>query len=149
MLIVFSGVVLASSWHGGVLFVFVLFVLWTQWGNPVTPQFRKALIALIALLEVMQGVQTLHSGLPDVAGDYSAGRPAAAGVMAWRAGHPGKAIVAFGGQSFENAAVAAVQCLCELSQRRAASAIRPLEHRRDLARTAASERMGRPDRDKA
>ncbi|WP_420382837.1 hypothetical protein [Novosphingobium sp.] len=100
-LIVFSGAVLASSWHGGVLFVFVLFVLWTQWGNPVTPQFRKALLALIALLEVMQGVQTLHSGLPDVAGDYSAGRPAAAGVMAWRAGHPGKAIVAFGGQSFE------------------------------------------------
>jgi len=101
VLIVFSGAVLASSWHGGVLFVFVLFVLWTQWANPVGPKFRAALIALFALLEVMQGIQTLHSGLPDVAGDYSAGRPAAAGVMAWRAAHPGQKIAAFGGQSFE------------------------------------------------
>lgn len=100
-MIVFAGVVLASSWHGGMLFIFVLFVLWTQWHNPVSPQFRRILIAVIALLEVMQGVQMVHSGLGDVAGDYSAGRPAAAGVMAWRAAHPGKAIAAFGGHSFE------------------------------------------------
>jgi hypothetical protein len=100
-LVVFSGAVLASSWHGGVLFVFVLFIVWTQWHNPVSPGFRRALIAILALLEISQGLQTLHSGLPDITNAYSAGRPAAAGVMAWRAAHPGKQIAAFGGQSFE------------------------------------------------
>ena len=101
VLIVFSGAVLASSWHGGVLFMVVLFVLWTQWHNPVDVPTRRLLIGAFALLELMQGAQTMRSGLQDLRGNYSAGRPAAAAVMAWRTGHPGKTIAAFGGQSFE------------------------------------------------
>ncbi|WP_353228639.1 hypothetical protein [Novosphingobium sp.] len=101
VLIVFSGAVLASSWHGGMLFTTVLFVLWTQWHNPVGPRTRNALIAMLALLEIAQGMQTLRSGLDDIARPYSAGRPAAAAVMVWRAAHPGARIDAFGGQSFE------------------------------------------------
>ena len=100
-LVIFSGAVLASSWHGGVLFVFVLFVVWTQWANPVGPGLRRALIAALALLEIAQGMQTLRSGVQDVAGAYSAGQPAAQGVMAWHAAHPGARIAAFGGQAFE------------------------------------------------
>jgi len=101
VLIVFSGVVLASSWHGGVLFMAVVFVLWTQWRNPVDLPTRRLLIAALTLLEIGQAVETLHSGLRDIAGAYSAGQPAAAAVMAWRQGHPGARIDAFGGQSFE------------------------------------------------
>ena len=100
-LIVFSGAVLASSWHGGVLFMIVLFVLWTQWHNPVDLPTRRLLIGAIALLELAQGMQTVHSGLYDVANAYSAGHPAADAVTAWRAAHPGARIDAFGGQSFE------------------------------------------------
>jgi hypothetical protein len=100
-LIVFSGAVLASSWHGGVLFTVVIFVLWTQWHNPVDARTRHLLIGALALLELSQGVQTLRSGLYDVTNAYSAGRPAAAAVMAWRDRHPGARIDAFGGQSFE------------------------------------------------
>lgn len=100
-LIIFSGAVLASSWHGGVLFMILVFVLWTQWDNPVDPLTRRLLLAALALLEIAQGVQTLHSGLYDIANPYSAGHPAADGVMAWRSAHPGARIAAFGGQSFE------------------------------------------------
>jgi hypothetical protein len=100
-LIGFATVVFASSWHAGVLFAFILFVVWTQWDNPVDAPTRRWLIGALALLEVVQGIQTLHSGIEDLAGDYSAGRPAAAALMAWRAAHPGKTIAAFGGQSFE------------------------------------------------
>jgi hypothetical protein len=100
-LIVFSGAVLASSWHGGVLFMIVLFVLWTQWHNPVDLRTRRLLIAALVLLEVGQAFQTLHSGLYDVDHAYSAGHPAADAVMAWRNAHPGGRIDAFGGQSFE------------------------------------------------
>jgi hypothetical protein len=100
-LIVFSGAVLASSWHGGVLFMIVLFVLWTQWDNPVDRQTRRLLIGALALLEISQGIQTLRSGIYDMTHAYSAGRPAAAAVTAWQADHPGGRIAAFGGQSFE------------------------------------------------
>ncbi len=100
-LIGFASVIHAASWHAGVLFTFVLFVLWTQWHNPVDARTRGILIAALGVLELMQGVQTLRSGMQDIAGDYSAGRPAAAAVTAWRAAHPGKTIAAFGGQSFE------------------------------------------------
>ncbi len=100
-LIVFSGAVLASSWHGGVLFMVLVFVLWTQWHNPVDARTRAALIGALALLEAAQGMQTVRSGLFDVANAYSAGQPAAAAVMAWRERHPGARIAAFGGQSFE------------------------------------------------
>lgn len=101
VLIVFSGAVLASSWHGGVLFIAVIFVLWTQWANPVNPRTRRIVIGALALLEIAQGAQALRGGLYDIAEPYSAGRPAAAAVMAWRADHPGKTIAAFGGQAFE------------------------------------------------
>jgi len=100
-LIGFATFVFASSWHAGVLFGFVLFVLWTQWDNPVDAGTRRVLIALLALLEVMQGMQTVHSGMEDLANDYSAGRPAAIALTQWRAAHPGKTVAAFGGQSFE------------------------------------------------
>jgi hypothetical protein len=100
-LIVFAGLVLASSWHAGVLFMVVMFVLWTQWHNPVDRRTRTLLIVALAMLEVSQGMQTLRSGLYDVTKAYSAGRPAAAAVMAWRDRHPGGRIDAFGGQSFE------------------------------------------------
>jgi hypothetical protein len=100
-LIGFASVIYAGSWHAGVLFTFVLFVLWTQWHNPVDARMRIILVAALAVLELAQGVQTLRSGMQDLAGDYSAGRPAAAAVTAWRAAHPGKTIAAFGGQSFE------------------------------------------------
>jgi hypothetical protein len=100
-LIGFASVIYAGSWHAGVLFAFVLFVLWTQWNNPVDAPTRRLLIGALAVLELMQGVQTVRSGLQDLGGNYSAGRPAAAAVMAWRAAHPGKTIAAFGGQSFE------------------------------------------------
>jgi hypothetical protein len=100
-MIVFSGAVLASSWHGGVLFMLVIFVLWTQWHNPVGARTRAVLIGALALLEIAQGLQTLRTGIHDTGHDYSAGRPAAAAVMAWRSAHPGARIAAFGGQSFE------------------------------------------------
>ncbi len=100
-LIVFSGAVLASSWHGGVLFTVLLFVLWTQWANPVDRPTRHLLFGALALLEFGQGMQTVHSGLYDVSHAYSAGHPAADAIMAWRADHPGAGISAFGGQSFE------------------------------------------------
>jgi len=99
--IAFSGAVLASSWHGGVLFMVVVFVLWTQWHNPVGPRTRQDLIAVLALLEASQALQTAHSGIYDLGHDYSAGRPAAAAVLEWRAQHPGGRIAAYGGQSFE------------------------------------------------
>jgi hypothetical protein len=100
-LIAFATLVFASSWHAGVLFTFILFVLWTQWDNPVDAATRRILIGALALLEVLQGIQTVHSGLMDLGGDYSAGRPAAAALTQWRAAHPGKTVAAFGGQSFE------------------------------------------------
>jgi hypothetical protein len=100
-MIVFSGAVLASSWHGGVLFMIVLFVLWTQWHNRVDLPTRRLLTGALALLEVAQGMQTVHSGVYDLTNRYSAGHPAADAVMAWRARHPGARIDAFGGQSFE------------------------------------------------
>jgi hypothetical protein len=99
--VVFAGWALASSWHAGVLFVLIVFVLWTQWHNPIGSSARRALIVVLALLEVLQGVQMLRSGAIDLASNYSAGRPAAAGVMAWRAAHPGGTIAVFGGQAFE------------------------------------------------
>ena len=101
VLIVFAGVVLASSWHGGVLFMAVIFVLWTQWSNPLAPRTRRLLVGAFALLEAAQGVQALEGGLYDIARPYSAGRPAAEAVIAWRAAHPGKTLAAFGGQTFE------------------------------------------------
>ena len=91
----------SSPWHSGVLFAFVLFMVWTQWGNAVGRRSRAALIAMLALLEAMQGIQTLRTAAMDWTGNYSAGRPAAAAVMAWRAAHPGGRIVAFGGQAAE------------------------------------------------
>ena len=100
-MIVFSGAVLASAWHGGVLFMLVIFVLWTQWHNPVGPRTRTVVVAALALLEIAQGMQTVRSGIYDIGHDYSAGRPAAAAVMAWRSAHPGARIAAYGGQSFE------------------------------------------------
>ncbi len=100
-LIGFASVIYTCTWHSGVLFAFILFVLWTQWSNPVDARTRRLLIVGLALLEVTQAVQTLRSGVQELNGDYSAGRPAAEAVMAWRANHPGAQIAAFGGQSFE------------------------------------------------
>ena len=100
-LIGFATFVFASSWHAGVLFVFIVFVMWTQWDNPVDARTRQWLIGGLALLEVVQAVQTVHTGMQDLASDYSAGHSAAIGITQWQAAHPGKTIAAFGGQSFE------------------------------------------------
>jgi hypothetical protein len=103
--ILFAMTVYSEPWHAGVFFAIVVFVLWINWGNPVADpadaQARRILIVALALLEVMQGVQTLHSGFEDIEGAYSAGRPAAQAIIAWRGSHPGGQIAAFGMQSFE------------------------------------------------
>jgi len=103
--ILFAAMVYSEPWHAGVFFVLIVFVLWINWDNPVIDtddaQARRILIGALVLLEVMQGVQTLHSGIEDIDGRYSAGKPAAQAIMAWRSGHPQGRIAAFGMQSFE------------------------------------------------
>jgi len=103
--IMFAAVVYSEPWHAGVFFAIVVFVLWINWGNPTTDsadaQARRILVIALSLLEVMQGMQTLHSGIEDIDGSYSAGKPAADAIMAWRDGHPQGRIAAFGMQSFE------------------------------------------------
>jgi hypothetical protein len=103
--ILFGAVVYSEPWHAGVFFALIVFVLWVNWGNPATDaddaQARRILIVALALLEAMQGIQTLHSGIEDLRGSYSAGKPAARAIMAWRKDHPRGRIAAFGMQSFE------------------------------------------------
>jgi len=103
--IMFTAAVYSEPWHAGVFFALIVFVLWINWGNPATDpddaQARRILIVALSLLEVMQGMQTLHSGIEDIHGSYSAGKPAARAIMAWRNDHPQGRIAAFGMQSFE------------------------------------------------
>lgn len=103
--VVFAGLVYSEPWHAGVFFALVVFVLWINWGNPVADpgdaQARRVLVVALSLLFVMQGVQTLHSGIEDIYGSYSSGKPAAEAIMAWRKDHPQGRIAAYGMQSFE------------------------------------------------
>ena len=103
--IMFAAMVYSEPWHAGVFFTLMVFVLWINWNNPVThpddAQARRILVVALTVLELMQGIQTLHSGVEDIAGSYSAGKPAAQAIMAWRDRHPGGRIAAFGMQSFE------------------------------------------------
>jgi hypothetical protein len=103
--IMFAAMVYSEPWHAGVFFALIVFVLWINWGNPATDpddaQARRILVVALALVEMMQGMQTLHSGIEDIHGSYSAGKPAAYAIMAWRNSHPQGRIAAFGMQSFE------------------------------------------------
>lgn len=99
--IAFSGLIYGGRWHAGVLFLLWIFALWTNWNNDTSPALRRQVLLVMAGVFLAQGVQTLHSGLMDIAIPYSPGREAAQSLTAWRTAHPQARIDAFNYKSFE------------------------------------------------
>lgn len=98
--IAFSAFVYGERWHAGVLFLLWVFALWINWDNIVAPAVRRHVMLAVAGVFLAQGVQTLHSGLLDIATPYASARPAAIALSAWHAAHPQARIDAFSYRSF-------------------------------------------------
>jgi hypothetical protein len=100
VLLLFSALVYAKTWHSGILFLSCLFVLWVEWDNCQARADRRNLMVIIAVVLGLQAVQTIRTGLWDIEHVYSPGRQAATALIAYRVNHPHARIDGYGDFAF-------------------------------------------------